>query len=91
VWDQAEVEQHLKNIQLDLNDIADGKSTVSLKTLAFQIGVVREMIERAASTNSGIMVAPNPPHPDCYMFGGRGCANIRLDVGLNMARRKTSV
>ena len=74
MWDQAEVEQHLKNIQLDLNDIADGKSTVSLKTLAFQIDVVREMIERAASTNSGIMKPPKPPHPDCYMFGRRGAA-----------------
>jgi hypothetical protein len=38
----------LHNIQLDLNDVADGKSTVSLKSLAFQIGVVRELIEIAA-------------------------------------------
>ena len=21
------------------------------------------------------------PHPDCYMFGGRGCQNVRLDAG----------
>jgi hypothetical protein len=45
-----EIDTYLENIQLDLNDVADGKKQMSLKVLAFQIGGVREMIERAINT-----------------------------------------
>ena len=41
--------------------------------------------ENSAQQLQGGADAPKPPHPDCYMFGGCGCENVRLDVGRNAA------